>query len=142
MPDGREVGLSMLLAGDRGAARLAREAVGALPIDASMRHDVALVVSELVDNAVRHSGTGPGGRVGLRVSGEAASLRVEVRDAGRGRPEPREVSSAASGGRGLLVVSGIARRWGVVAEPHGTVVWADLEGDGHSGEMRAEGGGR
>jgi anti-sigma regulatory factor (Ser/Thr protein kinase) len=85
--------------------------------------DVTLVVSELVTNAVVH-GTGD---VTLHVVGNADGIRVEVGD---DLPSEGElpVEESRETVRGLLLVSRIARHWGVRAEGAGKVVWADLAG--------------
>lgn len=85
--------------------------------------DAELVVSELVTNAVLHAGTS--GRLVLRLGTER--LRVEVVDEGAGDPRPQPWDPLRPGGRGLLIVSEIARRWGVEHVDHDAkVVWAEL----------------
>lgn len=100
-----------------------------------------LLVSELVTNAVLHAGEGPGGSVGLRITTYADRLRVEVRDSGPGfdldqlPPRPR-----ATGGHGLIVVDGLASRWGTDrAQADGRsrfCVWFELD-DGAGDEAAA-----
>lgn len=85
--------------------------------------DAELVVSELVTNAVLHAGTS--GRLVLRLGPER--LRIEVVDEGSGEPRPQPWDPLRPGGRGLLIVSEIARRWGVEhLDGDGKLVWADL----------------
>lgn len=88
--------------------------------------DLALVVSELVGNAVRHSG---GPDVALLLSADVSTLAVEVRDNGRWRPRlgrPRDEDDPACGGRGLDIVDAYATRCTVHALPGGTHVIAEL----------------
>ena len=97
--------------------------------------DVALVVSELVGNAVRHGRELPGG--GLRahwaltwdvhrdVPGGVVRLEVEDGGCGPGAPSPAALDDAESG-RGLALVGLLATRWGSAATPSGTAVWAEL----------------
>lgn len=80
---------------------------------------VALVVSELVTNALRHAG----GLVGLSLVFDARRLRIMVSDDSRVRPTPRP---RAAGGWGLLIVERLTEAWGVVPSPGGKRVWADL----------------
>ncbi|GGS72059.1 ATP-binding protein [Streptomyces griseoviridis] len=69
--------------------------------------DAVLVVSELVANAVRH-GRLPGHEVWLRLAvPEDGALVVDVSDPVRAFPEVREAPEG-EGGRGLLVVAGLA----------------------------------
>lgn len=89
-----------------------------------------LVLSELVTNALRVAV--PGDRqVGVRISRSLADgvLRIEVSDAGGGRPEVREPGEDETGGRGLLLVAALAHRWGWEerAAGIGKTVFAELK---------------
>jgi anti-sigma regulatory factor (Ser/Thr protein kinase) len=98
------------------AASEARTAVGALDgrADADVLDDVRLLLSEVVTNAVRHSGAPAGAKIGLRVSVTHGRVRAEVTDGGRGfEPTPRELPQLESGGWGLHLVDRLADRWGV-----------------------------
>jgi anti-sigma regulatory factor (Ser/Thr protein kinase) len=102
-------------------------------------YEVSLVVSELVTNAVEHVPRVVRGCArGIMVELEAgrAWLRVEVHDAdGKRRPEARTPNAEAEGGRGLLLVAGLARRWGVEQrQPFGKVIWAELPTSGTASE--------
>jgi anti-sigma regulatory factor (Ser/Thr protein kinase) len=110
-------------------ARAARAAVRALPEPraASSREDLELLVTELVANSERHARLGPGDRIGLRVLDHAPALRVEVRDPGGGfAPAARDPGPSATGGRGMLIVDRLARRWGV-ERSDGTCLWFELD---------------
>ena len=75
----------------------------------ALTHDAALVVSELVTNAVRHAEGTP---VGLRMWRAAHELRIEVTD---GTPAParlRCAGEADESGRGMLLVAAVAKEWG------------------------------
>jgi anti-sigma regulatory factor (Ser/Thr protein kinase) len=95
--------------------------------------DAALVLSELVGNAIRHGAPLPGGgiRVGWTVSADI--IRVEVADGGRG-PLRHEASAplAAGGsadaerGRGLAIVSLLTTSRGSAFDSTSAVVWADV----------------
>jgi anti-sigma regulatory factor (Ser/Thr protein kinase) len=86
--------------------------------------DVALVVSELVTNAVLHGV----GDVTLSVVVDDESVQVEVGDGEPELADPPPVARNADAGRGLLLVSRVARRWGVRPADGGKVVWAELAG--------------
>jgi anti-sigma regulatory factor (Ser/Thr protein kinase) len=85
-----------------------------------------LIVSELVTNALRHTGSRS---VGCEVRILGSLLRIAVSSAGAG---PAGMPTAAAmedeGGRGLLLVCTLAEVWGVRPRDAGGghVVWADL----------------
>ncbi|MFF9313868.1 ATP-binding protein [Streptomyces sp. NPDC014748] len=84
----------------------------------SLANDVVLVVSELVANAIEHGQ----GAVGLRLRHTVEEVRVEVTD---GSPAPARLRAASpedEHGRGLLLVSVLARAWGVSDD--GRTTWA------------------
>lgn len=84
--------------------------------------DVLIVVSELVTNTVLHAGA-PGR---LRLSLGDHAIRVEVTDRHPGSPELQPPAIDRSGGRGLLLVSLLADRWGTTPSEPGKTVWAEL----------------
>ena len=87
--------------------------------------DVALVISELVTNALLHGG----GCTGVEVAAIAGGLRLEVRDESRVPPVLGHASEASLTGRGLRLVASLSARWGAEAEGDGKVVWAEVTGD-------------
>ncbi|CAL9635087.1 hypothetical protein SUDANB176_06191 [Streptomyces sp. enrichment culture] len=81
-----------------------------------------LMVSELVTNAVRHSHARP---VALRlVRGDA--LLCEVEDDDHELPTLRGARPSDESGRGLRVVSTLARAWGASRTEYGKSVWFEL----------------
>jgi CheY-like chemotaxis protein len=84
-----------------------------------------LVISELVTNALFHSGS----ECELRVRLSSGLLRIEVRDGGQGTPDLRDADDESEGGRGLLIVSSISQAWGVDSEADGKVVWSEVAVD-------------
>jgi serine/threonine-protein kinase RsbW len=90
--------------------------------------DAQLVVSELVTNAVRHSGASDGGVVVLCVELTGTMVRLEVRDPGcEGVIAPRAPDLEHGGGFGLHVVRALSERWGLEqVAAGGTRVWAHL----------------
>ncbi|WP_460105883.1 ATP-binding SpoIIE family protein phosphatase [Streptomyces sp. YKOK-J1] len=78
-----------------------------------------LLVSEVVTNAVRHGG---GGRVGLRVV-RTDELLFEVTDDEPALPSMLAAGAYDEAGRGLRVVSRLAREWGASATGHRKTVW-------------------
>ena len=84
--------------------------------------DAALVVSELVANAVEHAGATS---VVLVNRGEGG-VRIEVRDPGEGTPAPQSPPGTAERGRGLMIVSALASSWGVQQAERSKTVWVEL----------------
>jgi anti-sigma regulatory factor (Ser/Thr protein kinase) len=97
-----------------------------------LQADILLLVTELVTNAVRHSGAGPTAvRLECRHTGNR--LRFLVTDSGtkllsNGGPPVRPAGSTNgdASGWGLFFVEELAERWGVLAAPAGTCVWFDV----------------
>lgn len=111
---------------DPSAPRLARDAIRELDGIAAVREDATLVVSELVTNAVRHSGGGSGDQLELAVERTPGGLTISVWDVGRSSTSPRlRRRDASPGGLGLHIVAAVARSWGV-DDGAGRRVWADL----------------
>ncbi|EYT78180.1 serine/threonine protein phosphatase [Streptomyces sp. Tu 6176] len=129
-PTGRP-GYSETLPGVPGSAATARKLVrGACAVRGleELAEDGALIVSELVSNAVRHAR-----RESIRVVVERTAqdtVRVAVADLSRARPVKREADDGDEGGRGLCLVAALAADWGTDVRRWGKVVWADLEGRG------------
>jgi len=89
--------------------------------------DAALVVSELLSNAIRHAAPLPGSTVRVAWTLHDDALRVAVSDAGGGPlPHVTQASPAAPGGRGLGIVETLSARWGVLRDEGETTVWAVL----------------
>jgi serine/threonine-protein kinase RsbW len=90
-------------------------------------HDVQLLVSELVTNAVRHANLDEGDVISLVVEVADHALRVEVHDPGGGfvpsAPSPDPVRPS---GWGLYLVAELADRWGVDSDDT-TLVWFELD---------------
>ncbi|MFP3987147.1 SpoIIE family protein phosphatase [Streptomyces sp. E11-3] len=80
-----------------------------------------LVVSELVGNALRYGGGGPGQLRLLRNE----RLTVEVSDTGPDLPQIQHADVSDEGGRGLQLINMLCRRWGSCRTATGKVVWAE-----------------
>jgi serine phosphatase RsbU (regulator of sigma subunit)/anti-sigma regulatory factor (Ser/Thr protein kinase) len=80
-----------------------------------------LLASELVTNAVRYAH----GAIALRLVREGG-LVCEVLDDSAALPRLRHASDEDERGRGLQVVSQLARHWGARRTPAGKVVWCEL----------------
>lgn len=116
-----------------GSVRAAREfTVGTLFRwgAAERSEDIAIVVSELLTNALRHALTGPGDirprrpiRLGLLQP--ATCVLCAVADPAKAVPVPQAPSCATETGRGLHIIQALSDQWGYTAlNDTGKVVWA------------------
>ncbi|MGP0048048.1 MAG: ATP-binding protein [Solirubrobacteraceae bacterium] len=111
---------------DPSAPTLARDALRRLDKISPVRDDATLVVSELVTNAVRHSGGGEGDELELKIDLTSDGLTVSVWDVGRSPTSPElRPRDSGPGGLGLHIVAAVAGRWGV-EDNLGRRVWAEL----------------
>lgn len=87
--------------------------------------DAALVVSELLSNAIRHASPLPGENVQVTWAVGDGAVEVAVSDGGSAtRPRQANSSLSSLGGRGLDIVDYLSRRWGVRTEENRLTVWA------------------
>ena len=94
---------------------------------ASAVTDAALVISELLSNALRHAGPLPGSAIRVAWELEDGSVRVSVSDGGGPtRPELGQPTLTTTGGRGLRIVARLSRCWGTLGDDKGTTVWAEV----------------
>ena len=136
MGDQRSSNLHRLLGrtfkADRQAPGHARGALRTLngSLDPELAEDIRLLVSELVTNSLRHTGSA---EIQLEVWRSEEVVRITVSDHGAGfdlggPPQPGDAS-----GWGLFMVDRLADRWGVDSDGD-TCVWFEL--------MRPAAGGR
>lgn len=118
--------LKLELPCDRAAPATVREALRDLGGTGWTVGDAMLVASELVSNAVVHSGADEQELLDVRVTLAADRLLISVRDPGRsGRiAEPRPAGDMF-GGLGLRLVEQLSQRWGTERQD-GQRVWAEL----------------
>ncbi|MCA6094746.1 ATP-binding protein [Streptomyces sp. SCA3-4] len=120
-------------------SRLAGSGIGA---DEPVAETLILLISELVTNAVVHTGCPAVLRMlfpGVGASGAAAAgvaggrvdtVRVEVTDISARPPRRRCAEGDDTGGRGLELVDGLADRWGWHREGAGKRIWCEVDRGG------------
>jgi anti-sigma regulatory factor (Ser/Thr protein kinase) len=114
------------------AAAEARRALVGLTLPKITRENLALLVSELVTNSVRHAGLSAHAPIGVQVTNGSASVRLAVHDGGQGFPFPAHevpVAPLVAGGRGLAIVAALSETWGIDSNPDGCTVWCQLAVD-------------
>jgi anti-sigma regulatory factor (Ser/Thr protein kinase) len=96
---------------------------------AERSYDIAIVVSELLTNALRHTRPGSGQarprqpiRLGLLQL--TPGLLCAVADPSTTAPVPRRPGPFGETGRGLHIVCALSDRWGYTTSGTGKVVWA------------------
>ncbi|MGV9244379.1 ATP-binding protein [Streptomyces sp. NPDC003710] len=125
-PDPAEVGRARRWA----RSRLAGSGIGA---DEPLAETLILLVSELVTNAVVHTGCPAVLRLlltGVRDDSSGApagTVRLEVADTSARPPVPRHARGDETGGRGLELVDGLADRWGWDPEGPGKRIWCEVD---------------
>lgn len=119
--------LSLELPPDARAPSRARHAIAGLDgLLGEAYPDVALLVSELVTNGVRHADTTGVEPVRIAVQVAPDRVRVEVNDQGSGFDHgPLPPDPTRPGGWGLRLVDEIADAWGV-ERGAGTTVWFEM----------------
>lgn len=96
-------------------------------VDESAIEDAALVVSELMSNAILHANPLPGACIQFSWALADGWLEVSVSDGGAPtRPHASHPPVSAPGGRGLGIVEHLAASWGSRASDWGATVWAIL----------------
>ena len=106
--------------------RLVSDLIGAGICGAAIT-DAALVLSELLSNALRHATPLPGSGLRVAWSQQAGSVRVSVSDGGaQTLPELGEPNPSTTGGRGLRIVDRLSRSWGARSDDESTTVWAEV----------------
>jgi anti-sigma regulatory factor (Ser/Thr protein kinase) len=112
---------------DRSAPREARHVLDELDthIDPALRDDIRLLVSEVVTNAVIHTGQDAAGDVELDIWASEEVVRVVVTDRGPGFVPASPPQGGDRSGWGLMMVDRLADRWGVDLEA-GTEVWFEF----------------
>lgn len=144
-PDPAEVGRARRWA----RSRLAGSGIG---VDEPLAETLILLISELVTNAVVHTGcpavlrmrlpdvpdaaeaassaagSGSGSDSGSGAAGAGpGTVRVEVADTSACPPRPRHAEGEETNGRGLELVDGLADRWGWQTEDGGKSIWCEVD---------------
>jgi anti-sigma regulatory factor (Ser/Thr protein kinase) len=107
------------------APRTARHAVTAVLAgwgyeDPDWLDTAAIVVSELVTNAVRHGG----GCLEMRIESHDRDVVISVADGSS--VVPRRRAADATGGRGLALIEAMSAHWGMHDHEGGKRVWVEL----------------
>ncbi|PWI08753.1 ATP-binding protein [Streptomyces sp. NWU339] len=108
------------------ARRLTRARLTGWSVGADTCDTAALVVSELVTNAIVHTA---GSHIVCELHDGDDLVRIAVQDEGCGPDQPRANTRRQpedEHGRGLLLVDAMSHAWGVREHGPGLLVWADL----------------
>ncbi|MEU0006199.1 ATP-binding protein [Streptomyces sp. NPDC006314] len=107
------------------ARRLAHARLTGWAVCADICDNAALVISELVTNAIVHTASS---RVVCELHDHDDTVRIAVRDEGcaPGEPHPSPQRPDEEHGRGLFLVDALCRAWGAQEHGPGLLVWAEL----------------
>lgn len=108
-------------AGD--ARRFLRDMLGP---DHPVLADLCVCACELLNNGLRHTKSGQGGRIAIKLAQATSACRIEVTDDGAGGARPRLRRPDGEGGRGLHIVDALAVRWGYIPIGERTTTWAEF----------------
>ncbi len=106
------------------ARRFVESVLAAAGLD-HLSYTATMLVSELVANAVLHTGTA----LMVIVKPDGDHVRVEVHDGSQQLPVRKHYSNMSGTGRGLLLVERLATDWGSDLTADGKVVWFELAAD-------------
>ena len=102
--------------------------------------DAALVISELLSNAILHAYPLPGERLQVAWAVDGASVEVAVSDGGSPSvPHAGHPTASSVTGRGLSIVEHLCQTWGIRADDVGLTVWAVLPAPRDQAAAAAEG---
>ncbi|MBM7172074.1 ATP-binding protein [Streptomyces sp. G44] len=106
-----------------------RLAGSGIEVDEPVAETLILLISELVTNAVVHTGCPAVLRMRLPEVPDAApgTVRVEVADRSARPPRQRHAEGDDTNGRGLELVDGLADRWGWQPEGGGKSIWCEVD---------------
>ena len=90
----------------------------------ALAYPATMLVSELVANAVLHTGTS----IEVVVARAGDGVRIEVHDGSAQLPVRKHYSTMSGTGRGLMLVDRMASQWGAERTAGGKSVWFELDG--------------
>ncbi|MDQ1501854.1 MAG: hypothetical protein QOI86_5194 [Actinomycetota bacterium] len=105
------------------ARRFVRAALESVDADPVVIETAELLTTELVTNVIVHAGS----KSHLFIRAARGVVRVEITDPDDRLPAMAAPDADAPGGRGLIIVNGLASAWGVeVTTKGGKTVWFEL----------------
>jgi anti-sigma regulatory factor (Ser/Thr protein kinase) len=125
--------VSFTVPGGKRAATVARRSAlsSKVRVPAVMRHRLALLLSELVTNAIQHGGARAHETIQVRLASTPKKVRVEVYDPGSPDGVPRDRLETETGGYGLLLVDRLSDGWGrEELGSGGSLAWFELDVEG------------
>ena len=143
---GRSISLAALPTAPSVGRAFVRRVLSGATVSADCVETTELLASELVTNAVRHTGRAEGSpfpkatetvtTLALRLQVDGAVVRVEVWDGDPTLPQMAEADADAESGRGLLLVSTLSERWGSYrSRLGGKTVWCEVATVAGSGPL-------
>ena len=128
LPEAR-FGVNRRMRAGLGAPAEARRVVGALPLGEGTRDRLALLVTELVTNSIRHGRLAASDPIELELAGDDGQVWIAVHDRGPGFEPDGADGGVRDPGYGLAIVAALADEWGVETGPDGCTVWCELQAE-------------
>jgi anti-sigma regulatory factor (Ser/Thr protein kinase) len=112
---------------DTGAPKVVRDALRAAHDGGWSLADGLLIASELITNAVTHSGCHGADQLHVEIERDPECLRISVEDPGLSEQdaELQHGERSGPGGWGLQIIEQLSAQWGT-ERPDGYRVWAEL----------------
>ena len=95
-------------------------------VDPDIVDDAALVLTEILGNAIRHCAPVESGDLDVSWAVLPDSVSISVEDPCEDMPTLRRAAPDAASGRGLAIVEALAEEWGVDRTLRGKRVWARI----------------
>jgi anti-sigma regulatory factor (Ser/Thr protein kinase) len=111
---------------ERSAGRVRQFLRDILDPDHAALADLRVCACELVNNGLRHTKSGQGGRIAIKLAQTTSAFRIEVTDDGAGGARSRLRQPDAESGRGRHIVDALTVRWGYIPVGDRTTSWAEL----------------
>lgn len=110
------------------ARQIATEVCERWRLSSALAGSVQLVLTELVNNAVLHAGTGL--VLTITLTGEDV-VHLAVRDGSTVVPRRQQhVGAPLASGRGFTLIEAFSAEWGVTPLPDGKIIWAEVRPHG------------
>jgi anti-sigma regulatory factor (Ser/Thr protein kinase) len=117
-----------VLAARPDAVGRARRSLAGLAVAETVRANIAIVMSELVSNSIRHAGLSESDPISVHITSDEARVRLAIHDGGPGFDPPilEGRDPLIVGGQGCVIVAALSDAWGIDLALDGCTVWCEF----------------